>query len=1094
MLFKKLSRRNRLFLTVVLAIFLSGAEGISQSVPPPNWTRQMFQSGESSVLLPEFNDSYGVVFRDINGDEWPDLYVVRFRNLNRLFINSRNGQSLKDFTIRSGLGGNLQPHKQQNLELGASAVDMDNDGHTDVMIIGWGETTRVYRQTESFRFSPIKLPLSHSHPIDGNAGIWADIDRDGDLDLFISDEHHSNHLLLNDGTGHFTEAAAQYGLNGSAVSQGASFADVDGDGWPDLYVCNWFAPDDFYRNINGRRFQKMDLNLPHLTRNLRSNGITFADLNNDGKLDFYVTDRDSQSALYWNESDSSGWHFRPDTSQSGIINPYPAYGSVIADFNNDGFPDIFVSNIGPNMLFLNRDGKNFELVYRQKVRSLGPKINYSTGAAAADFDRDGDLDLFVANKDTHSVFFLNPTNNSNFIRIALEGVESNRDAIGTKIWLYQEKDGEELILKGFQEISGGGGYLSLSEPIAHFGVTAGKIYRAVVQFPSGKTITRKHLLPGTRLKVIESHGLSAVIFRAIHLGQRIIHSPNFGQNVVLILLIGVLLAAFARRGSRRYRWKPEKTILIILVEIIILLLLRYVFPEWRLSFLLRVYLIVLLVGKGSIILFQEKVRKIEARRSVSREILQNFSRKLIFIKNNVELFSDLTATICKALPVRFCAVFTPEGNKLQKAAASGEIPNTMQELVLNSGMMESLLKNRSITRARSAKLLTFFGDDQIEAVFSIARENHLFALIMMGRRPDGQEISGEDLQLLNILANQASIAVENNLYIEEVRQLAQKIASAEVREKYVKELEEKNRSLKKLFRELQDTQTQLIQSEKMASLGQLVAGIAHELNNPISFIYANMRNLQRYIKVINQILECLVQKPDDPESLRKIVKQLDAGQDLKFIHSDIQNLIAESVEGSNRVKEVVQNLRNFSRLDEADLKKVDIHEGLDSTLLLLKNETKNRISVHKQYGVIPLVECHPGQLNQVFMNLLLNAIQAIEKEGNIWIETRQTDYSVEIIIKDDGAGISESDRAKIFDPFFSTKPVGKGTGLGLSISYKIIEAHGGTIEVESQPGSGSTFRIRLPLRSRKSGSAETGNSANRVPPLNPKHPMPKPSE
>jgi len=292
-----------------------------------------------------------------------------------------------------------------------------------------------------------------------------------------------------------------------------------------------------------------------------------------------------------------------------------------------------------------------------------------------------------------------------------------------------------------------------------------------------------------------------------------------------------------------------------------------------------------------------------------------------------------------------------------------------------------------------------------------------------------------------VLGSQAALAIENNRYIDETRVLAEQVSAARVREHYINELEEKNRSLEKLYRNLQDTQTQLIQSEKMSGLGQLVAGVAHELNNPIGYIYANMRELHNHIEDLKN------QKNDQAGSIDS---------------NEIEQLINESIEGSRRVKEIVENLRNFSRLDEAEFKLADIHEGLESTLMLLNNDLKNRITVHKDYGDFPPIYCLPGYLNQVFMNLLLNALQAINGPGNIWITTELKNKSVVISIKDDGAGISADKMDRVFEPFYTSKPVGEGTGLGLSISYGIIERHSGTIVVTSKVGRGSEFVINLP--------------------------------
>ncbi|MCK4903935.1 MAG: hypothetical protein KAS35_04520, partial [Candidatus Marinimicrobia bacterium] len=233
---------------------------------------------------------------------------------------------------------------------------------------------------------------------------------------------------------------------------------------------------------------------------------------------------------------------------------------------------------------------------------------------------------------------------------------------------------------------------------------------------------------------------------------------------------------------------------------------------------------------------------------------------------------------------------------------------------------------------------------------------------------------------------------------------------------------------------------------KMSSLGQLVAGVAHELNNPIGYLYANMKELQKYIDLLKQ--------REDGRN----------GDSVEYLKEDIDQLILESVEGSERVKTIVENLRKFSRLDEAEFKFADIHEGLDSTVMLVEKELNNRIVLHKKYADIPPNNCMPGHLNQVFLNMLLNAIQAIEGNGNIWISTAIKDDHVDIKFKDDGKGISKKHIDKIFEPFFTTKPVGTGTGLGLSISYGIIHEHGGNIKVKSKKKVGTTFIISIPYK------------------------------
>ncbi len=282
-------------------------------------------------------------------------------------------------------------------------------------------------------------------------------------------------------------------------------------------------------------------------------------------------------------------------------------------------------------------------------------------------------------------------------------------------------------------------------------------------------------------------------------------------------------------------------------------------------------------------------------------------------------------------------------------------------------------------------------------------------------------------------------------------------------------------SYQKLDRALSDLKTaqrQLVQAEKMSSLGLLTAGIAHEINNPINFVSANVNPLRRNLREVHDILDAyraLQTTKDIPAALANL-KQREIGIDLEYTVKEITALLDGIEEGAHRTAEIVQGLRNFSRTDEQVIKLADLHQGIDSTLTLLHNKYKDHVEIIKNYGDIPEIECFAGQLNQVFMNILSNAIQAIvenksgDGNGKIWIRTRKKDsHSVEIRFKDSGTGMPEEVRKQVFDPFFTTKDVGVGTGLGLSISYGIIEKHGGTIEVESEFGHGTEFIITLPI-------------------------------
>ena len=296
----------------------------------------------------------------------------------------------------------------------------------------------------------------------------------------------------------------------------------------------------------------------------------------------------------------------------------------------------------------------------------------------------------------------------------------------------------------------------------------------------------------------------------------------------------------------------------------------------------------------------------------------------------------------------------------------------------------------------------------------------------------------------------------------------------------INERKETETALKQALQQLKSTQAQLIQTEKMSSLGQLVAGIAHEINNPVNFISGNIIHISEYA---DDLLELIgLYQEDFPNPSDKIQDKID-DIDLEFILDDLPKVINSMQIGSHRIREIVLSLRTFSRLDEAEMKEVDIHQGIDSTLLILQNRLKAKpehpeIKVIKNYSDLPLVQCYAGQLNQVFMNIISNAIDSIESynnrrslaeiqnhPGQIKIYTELTDNNqIQIRIIDNGQGIPESIKNKLFDPFFTTKPVGKGTGLGLSISYEIIvNKHSGVLQCESELGKGTEFLIEIPL-------------------------------
>ncbi len=294
-------------------------------------------------------------------------------------------------------------------------------------------------------------------------------------------------------------------------------------------------------------------------------------------------------------------------------------------------------------------------------------------------------------------------------------------------------------------------------------------------------------------------------------------------------------------------------------------------------------------------------------------------------------------------------------------------------------------------------------------------------------------------------------STELGLLTESFNQMFKRIYSAQ------KQMKKNIVNLEGVNTEIKDTQTMLVHNEKMASLGQLVAGVAHELNNPIGFIHSNMGHLREYANALVNIIEEGAASP-------KVMTELKDKHDYDFIVKDLPKLIQSCEDGAQRTRDIVLGLRNFSRIEEAKLKEVDITEGIERTLDLLKGELKSKVTVKKVFAKAPLINCYPSQLNQVFMNIIVNAIHAIPDRGELLIKTQIVNKkNIEITFKDSGQGIDEKTKEKIFDPFFTTKDIGKGTGLGLSISYGIIQKHNGDIKVNSKLGEGTEFIVTLPI-------------------------------
>ncbi len=377
-------------------------------------------------------------------------------------------------------------------------------------------------------------------------------------------------------------------------------------------------------------------------------------------------------------------------------------------------------------------------------------------------------------------------------------------------------------------------------------------------------------------------------------------------------------------------------------------------------------------------------------------------------------------------------------------------------------------------------LILFREDGELVVANAVAREG-------LSRAPDADDrVFGERLsQLLPADAmNQArtkgswtgSLPVGDrvviaHLYFHQEDGLGHFLAlfhNIEGQQDYERELQQRHAELRQAYMRLNGAQDKLLQSEKMASIGQLAAGVAHEINNPIGYVHSNLGSLQEYLRSLFTLIEAYeraLQAPD-PKALIPEIDEIRSRADIDFISRDLPQLMAESREGIERVTRIVRDLKDFSYSDRSESwKMVDLHAGLESTINIIWNELKYKVTLERRYGELPLVECLPSELNQVYMNLLLNAGQAIAERGTITVSTgREGNDQVWIQLQDTGAGIAPDLLQRIFDPFFTTKPVGSGTGLGLSISYGIINKHHGRIDVDSVPGQGASFRIVLPVR------------------------------
>ena len=364
-------------------------------------------------------------------------------------------------------------------------------------------------------------------------------------------------------------------------------------------------------------------------------------------------------------------------------------------------------------------------------------------------------------------------------------------------------------------------------------------------------------------------------------------------------------------------------------------------------------------------------------------------------------------------------------------------------------LLQSDAQNDPRFRARVARTETKVPGSAM--CWPLRSEERLIGAVSVNRPVGQPPFTDDDLEHGSLVMGLVTVMMENTrLHIEQAQR--------------IDVLSTLNAVMNKINGQLEETQGQLLQSEKMASIGQLAAGVAHEINNPIGYVNSNLGSLEEFLHELFAVLGAYEKLEDVlPEAARRDIQAIKARADLAYLREDSFALLGECREGIDRVKKIVRDLRDFSRVDSSDeWRRADLHKGLDSTLNIVNNEIKYKTEVIREYGQLPEIECLPTQLNQVFLNILMNGAQAMPEGGKITVRTGTQGDDVWVAISDTGLGIPADQLKRIFDPFFTTKAVGVGTGLGLSLSYGIVEKHRGRIEVQSEVGTGTTFRVVLP--------------------------------
>ena len=567
-------------------------------------------------------------------------------------------------------------------------------------------------------------------------------------------------------------------------------------------------------------------------------------------------------------------------------------------------------------------------------------------------------------------------------------------------------------------------------------------------------------VPGKKYEFAEYNVFISKVLFSLNVIRYNLSRVNFWLNISLIILLLSILWAYIYLGFNRYHWQAFGMATQLIVWFVVSLIIYVTFRESTLYTVLIALNSVSLFGMLIVSGYSERMRSMRLRRGSFRDKLQLLSEQMINFHSNEQLYEQLLNTIMQHDDIKITQYIINDSGNLYQFNKNTQ---TTAKYKLTQQDVDKLIQKNVVMYEDIEIASSIMQENELNILLPVKRETALFGLIGLNMQNTKSPLNKEDIQIIQTIANQMAIAIENNNYIKESAELVKQLTESKIREEYLKKLEESNQALDKknaeltrLFKELQDKEAQLIHSEKMASLGQLVAGISHELNNPISFIYANSKTLKESIEEIEQLWNQL-----DQTKTNKI------GAEFKNILAELKSMVTDNIKGSQSVNDLVLNLKNFSRLDQAEWKDANLVSGIESSLKLLKSHIPPDIVIETKIESDPVLYCNPGQLNQVFINLISNAAQAIHGPGKISIVSFVKKNDLYIEIEDNGEGIDKKVLPKIFDPFFTTKEINKGTGLGLSISYSIIEKHGGQLKVKSTKGKGSVFTIILPVEGPK---------------------------